>query len=190
MDIAHPGYGGYNSTERIVVFCGSTTANMTYSNDGISWFLDTGANPTNGLEHVVWAPSIHTNNSRDKGTSGGAWVGMDAAKNLYISRTYTAGEWDDTNTSADWIAKSDDFCWYATATTTATNMYTIANVTDTGAAVGGWIRGRHVGVLDDTGIPLFRCSDSDKARYTWGNGVIMYDREDGEFIIGRYGPIT
>ena len=69
-------------------------------------------------------------------------------------------------------------------------MYTIDHVADTGAAAGGWMRGQHIGVLDDYAKPLFRNSDSARARYTWGNGVIMYDREDGEFIIGRYGPIT
>jgi hypothetical protein len=193
MDIAHPGYGGYNGTERIVVFCGSTTTNMYYSDNGTTWNVDTGGNPTSGLEHVVWAPSINTNNSKDKSTTPGAWVGMDAAKNLYISRTYTAGDWEDTNTSCDWIGKTDEFCWYGTAAAAglvATNMYTITNVSDTGALVGGWCRGRHVGVLDDYSKPLFRCSDSARARYTWGNGVIMFDREDNEFIIGRYGPIT
>ena len=190
MDIAHPGYGGYNSNERILIFCGATGANMYWSDNGTSWIEDTGGNPTTGLMHVVWAPSIRTNNSKDIAVNSGTWVGMDASKNLWLSRTNGAGNWDDTNTSCDWLAKSDEFCWYGTAGTSATNMYTIASVADGGALTGGWIRGRHVGVLDDAGKPLFRCSDSDRARYTWGNGVIAFDREDGEFIIGRYGPIT
>ena len=190
MDIAHPGYGGYNSTERILIFCGATGANMYWSDNGTSWIEDTGGNPTTGLMHVVWAPSIRTNNSKDSAVNSGTWVGMDASKNLWVSRTNGAGNWDDTNTSCDWLAKSDEFCWYGTAGTSATNMYTIASVADGGALTGGWVRGRHVGVLDDAGKPLFRCSDSDRARYTWGNGVIAFDREDGEFIIGRYGPIT
>jgi hypothetical protein len=190
MDIAHPGYGGYTATERILVSCGSTTTNTFFSDNGTSWTQDTSGNPTNGLEHVVWAPSINTNNTKDKATSTGAWVGMDAAKNLYVSRIWDTSNWEDTGTTADWIGKTDEFLWYATAGTAATNTYTFANVADTGAAVGGWVRGRHVGVMDDAGKPLFRCSDSDRARYTWGNGVILYDREDGELIIGRYGPIT
>jgi hypothetical protein len=115
---------------------------------------------------------------------------MDSSKNLYIARGNEAGTWDDTGTSADWLFKTDEWCGYGTATTTATNLYQIISVSDGGAATGGWIRGRHVGALWYASLPLFRSSDTGRARFTWGNGVILFDREDSELMIGRYGPIT
>ena len=191
MDIAHPGYGGYNGTERILITCGGTSANTFWSDNGTTWNQDTTGNPTNGLEQVVWCPTIATNNSKDKGTSGGAWVGVDSAKNLYISRLWDTGTWDDTLQNADWIWKTDEWCGYGTASATAINLYQIQNVADGGATTGGWIRGRHCGAIYNASLPLFRSSSStQKGRFTWGNGVIMFDREDGELMIGRYGPIT
>jgi hypothetical protein len=190
MDIAHPGYGGYNGGERIAIFCGTTSTNLFWSDTGTTWAQDTGSNPTGGLMHVMWCPSIATNKTANKANNSGAWVGMDSSKNLYIARGNEAGTWDDTGTSADWLFKTDEWCGYGTATTTATNLYQIISVSDGGAATGGWIRGRHVGALWYASLPLFRSSDTGRARFTWGNGVILFDREDSELMIGRYGPIT
>jgi hypothetical protein len=188
MDIAHPGYGGYNGTERIQIVCGSTTNDTFWSNDGTSWTQDTSGNPTSGLEQIVWCPSISANTSKDKSGTGGAWLGMDALKNLYCSNTWDGGTWFDTGIGCDWIWKTGEWCGFGTQSTTATNIYQFTHVTD---SADGWIRGRICTLIYNACLPMHRSSSTlNKARFQWGNGVIMFDREDGELMIGRYGPIT
>jgi hypothetical protein len=140
----------------------------------------------------VWCPSISTNNSKDKSGLNGAWLGIDsnANKNLWCSYSYGAGNWADTGIDADWIWKTDEWCGWAGDAgafgTTAT--YGFGHITDTG---DGFHRNRVAGFLYYGGLPLVRSSSTtNRARFTWGNGVIMFDREDGELMIGRYGPIT
>jgi hypothetical protein len=191
MDIAHPGYGGYTGVERILIFCGSTGANMYWSDNGTSWTEDTGGNPTTGLEHVVWCPSISTNTSKDKSGLNGSWLGIDGSKNLWCAWTYGAGNWSDTGVNADWIWKTDEWSgWSSNANPTSgvTHVYCVGHITDTG---DGFHRNRVASHLYYGGMPLVRSSSTtNRARFTWGNGVIMFDREDGELMIGRYGPIT
>jgi hypothetical protein len=188
MDIAHPGYGGYNGVERIWIVCGSTSTNLYYSDDGTTWLQDSTVVPTTGLNHIVFCPSVSTNSSSFGAGLQGCWLGMDATDNLWMSNGYGAGNWYDSGTSADWIWKTDDWAGYGTASATATNLYQFVAVTDTG---DGFIRGRHCGVLWNKALPMMRSSSTvNKARFTWGNGVILFDREDGELMIGRYGPIT
>ena len=190
MDIAHPGYGGYTGIERILIAVGATSFNTFWSDDGITWNQDTTGNPTIGLEQVVWCPSIGTGTSLNKGSSPGAWLGLDTSKNVWCSTIYSTGDWLDSGANADWIWKTDEWCGYGTNSTTGSNQYQFTHVTDT-VASGGFIRGRVCGTLYYSCLPMHRSSSTvNKARFTWGNGVIMFDREDGELVIGRYGPIT
>ena len=191
MDIAHPGYGGYTGTERILIAVGSTSFNTFWSDNGTTWNQDTTGNPTLGLNQVVWCPSIGSTSSLNKGASPGAWLGLDTSKNVWCSISWSTGDWHDSGANADFLWKTDEWCGYGTNSTTASNNYQFTHIADTVGATGGFIRGRICGTIYYSCLPMHRSSSTvNKARFTWGNGVIMFDREDGELVIGRYGPIT
>jgi hypothetical protein len=187
MDIAHVGFGGYLGTERIMAVCGASGNDTFYStNGGISWTRDTSANPTTGLECIMWAPSVGTavNNNQP-----GVWMGMDAADNLYFSTAANGLDWFDTTIQAHHIMRTEEWAAYGNNSTTTPTFYQINGGTDF-TSTGGACTTRSAALYFGS-FPRFQCNIANiRARYQWGNGVTMWDRTgDGELVIGRYGPI-
>ena len=186
MDIAHTGYGGYLGTERIMISCGTFSNDTFYStNGGVSWTQDTTGNPTNGLECLMWAPSVGQAVSN---TQPGVWVGIDAAANLYMTTAANGLDWFDTTTAANTIFRTMEWAGYGNTSTNQT-LYQFTGGTD--FVTSGGFGYSEMGVAFSGSRRLFPSNAANvRARYQWGNGVIMWDRHaDSELVIGRYGPI-
>jgi hypothetical protein len=186
MDIAHVGYGGYLGTERIIMVCGTTSNDTFYStNGGVGWTQDTSGNPTNGLECIMWAPSVGQAVNMNQ---PGVWVGIDASGNLYMSTASQGLDWFDTLISSNTIFRTMEWAGWGNTSVNQT-LYQFTGGVDFTA--GGLGYGGEMGVAYAGARRRFPSNTvSIRARYQWGNGVTMWDRHgDGELVIGRYGPI-
>jgi hypothetical protein len=187
MDIAHNGFGGWSGTERIRLSCGSFGTMQWYSTDGgLTWFENTTSMPTIGLETIMWCPSIPGTSATASGM--GVWIGVDASSNLYYSQNYTGAGWVDTNTQARCIYRTPEFAGWGNTSTGNQAWWQFSSVSD--ASTRGYTM-TELGYLWQNQRALASSDEAlNKARYQWGNGVIMYDRHgDSELMIGRYGPI-
>ena len=183
MDIAHTGFGGYNGTERILVCCGaSSTSTWTSTNGGVSWTEDTATTPI-GMQTVLWCPSIVGAST----SANGAWLGVDASSNLYVSTNNLGNNFVDTTFTARTIFRTPEFAGWGNNSSNQT-MFQIASVSD--STLDG-IALQDMGITWQNGRAMCSSASANiRARYQWGNGVIMFDRTgDGELMIGRYGPI-
>jgi hypothetical protein len=186
MDIAHVGFGGYSGTERIMISCGSFSNDTFYStNGGISWTQDTTNNPTNGLETIQWWPSVGQAVNINQ---PGVWAGVDSAANLYISTAANGLDWFDTTIGANVIFRTEEFAGFTNTSTNAT-WFQVNSGSD--FVADGSLGYTEFGVTYQGARPLYNCyTFPNRARYQWGNGVVMWDRSgDSELVIGRYGPI-
>jgi hypothetical protein len=185
MDIAHVGFGNFQGTEKIMAVCGASSNDTFYSlNGGVSWTQDTTANPTFGLECNVWCPSVGQGSNFNQ---PGIWAGLDSALNLYISTSSNGLSWFNTTENARYIFRTEEWAGYGNNSDNTT-WFQFTGAADSTA--GGFARTR-MGVTWQGARPLFQCNVANvRARYQWGNGVIMFDRAgDTEFVVGRYGPI-
>jgi hypothetical protein len=184
MDIAHTGFGGFSGTERILLCCGTNSTSIWYSiNGGVSWTEDTTNVPTIGMETVMWAPSI----ANTSGSDMGVWIGVDASSNLWYSIDAVGFYWLDSTHSARCIYRTPEFAGWGNTSGNCTwyQITTVANGIFDGIGIDGgsitW-QGNSPGASSNQAL--------NRARYQWGNGVIMFDRlGDSELVIGRYGPI-
>jgi hypothetical protein len=184
MDIAHTGFGGYEGTERILMVCGTTSNNVFFSTDGgVTWGQDVSWNPT-GAECIVWAPSIGNGNVDGE---PGAWMAIDAGGNLFVSDDHTGTNFYDTLQQANSIYRTEEWAGYLNTSTNAT-WYTITTNSD---STTDGIGNQTMGVTWQGMRPMFVSRTANiRARYQWGNGVIMWNRAgDAELVFGRYGPI-
>ena len=186
MDIAHVGFGGYSGTERIMISCGATSNDTFYStNGGVSWTQDTTGNPTNGLEIIQWCPSV---GQAVNVNQPGVWMGIDASGNIYMSTASQGLDWFDTTINGDQIFRTEEFAGFTNASTNPT-WFLVSSGSD--FVTSGSVGYSSFGVTWQGARPLFESFTANvRARYQWGNGVIMWDRfGDAELVIGRYGPI-
>jgi hypothetical protein len=186
MDIAHTGFGGYTNTERIILCCGANGTQLWFSTTGgITWTEDTSNVPSIGMETIMWAPSIVGDSTLS--VSMGAWIGVDAGSNLWFSINNQGSYWLDTTHSARCIYRTPEFAGWGNTSTNQTfyKFDAISDDTTRGvnySSAGVLYQDQRAGASSNNAL--------NRARYQWGNGVIMYDREgDFELQIGRYGPI-
>lgn len=184
MDIAHFGFGGYTGTERIIIVCGSYGTQMWYSlNGGLNWTEDTSNVPAIGCETIMWCPSIPGSSA----TATGAWLGVDASSNLYYSINNTGTYWLDSNLTARCLWRTPEMAGYGNSSANQT-WYQFTSVSD--ATTRGYTF-VELGATWQNQRAMHGSNQAiNRARYQWGNGVIMFDRlGDAELMIGRYGPI-
>ena len=187
MDIAHSGWHGFTGTERIIISCGATGTMLWFSLDGgLTWTEDTSNVPSVGLETIMWCPSVVGVDTAT--TNMGIWIGVDASSNLWYTTSNLGTTWLDTTFSARCLFRTPEFCGWGNTSTNQT-FYKFDAVTD--ATIRG-VSYSTAGVLYANGRFMHSSNEStNRTRYQWGNGVIMFDRMgDGELMIGRYGPIT
>jgi hypothetical protein len=118
----------------------------------------------------------------------GAWLGIDSTDNLYMSTSSTGLSWFDTTANAHFIFRTPEFAGYGDSSAATPTFYQITGGADD---TNGGFGSTRSSALYNGSQPLFHSNVSGvRARYQWGNGAILFDREgDSETVVGRYGPI-